>query len=119
MNGMLDLLAEVARESNFEHEHLAELEEVKKSKRFSDKVTFAAVIIPPTLRPGGQNPIDRLHDIASEGLHSRSEDDCIDIFDRSRAVFEYVFRQLRIRKDEAEAFQESLNKLAGKKTPKN
>jgi hypothetical protein len=119
MNDMLDLLAEAARQAGYAQELLEDLEKVKGSRRFADKVDYAAHIIPLTLRPGGQNPIDRLHDVASEGLHSRSEEDCIEIFDRSKFVFEYVFRQLKVQRAEAEMFQEGLNRLLQKQKPKN
>ncbi len=46
MNDLLDLIAEAARESNFAPEQLKRLHEVKASKRFDDKVTYAAGILP-------------------------------------------------------------------------
>lgn len=53
--------------------------------------------LPSHPRPKDQpNPIDKLHELTSEGLHSKSEGECIDVFDRVRTVFEYVFGNLRI-----------------------
>ncbi len=115
MNDMLDLIAEAAKESQFAADQVKELEGIKTGKRFDDKVTYGAAILPRHLRPGGHNPIDALHDIASEGLHSKSDDECIDIFDKTRLVFEYVFRNLQVGKDEAKAFADRLNELASKK----
>ena len=52
-----------------------------------------------------------LHDLTSEGLHSKSEEECIDIFDRVRNVFEYVFGNLNVQIEEARTFVKSLEGL--------
>lgn len=44
---------------------------------------------------GGRNPIDLLHDIASGGIHRKSDNECIVIFDESRVVFEELFIELK------------------------
>jgi hypothetical protein len=110
-NDMLDVLAEIASGCGFAGEELARIEGAKTSKRFDDKISYAAKLMPQHLRPGGQNPIDKLHDLASDGLHSKSEDECIQIFDRCRHVFEYVFSELRLGLDERKKFLEGLKQL--------
>jgi len=112
INDMLDVLAEAAREHHFAQEELSKIEAVKASRRFDEKIDYAAGLLPDHLRPAGKpNPIDRLHDLASEGLHSKSEEECVDIFDRTKAVFEYVFGNLRVQVDDAKAFLKSLESL--------
>ena len=119
MNDILDLLAEAAREADFAPDELQAIEQAKKAKRFDDKVTFGAKILPPHLRPGGsQNPIDLLHDLASEGIHAKSEDECIEIFDRSRLVFEYLFRELQLRREDALSYLETMKRLTARKSTK-
>lgn len=119
MDDLLDLIAQAAAEAGFAQELLKELAHAKKSIRFDDKVTYAAKILPPHLKPGGQNPIDLLHDLASEGLHARTEDECIEIFDTSKIVFEYVFRQLKVHQEDKKTFAESLKNLAAKKAARS
>lgn len=114
MNDLLDLIAEAARQSGFAEDELKKLDQVKQSRRFDDKVTYAADILPPHLKPQGINPIDRLHDITSEGLHSRPDGECIDIFDVSRRVFEYFFRKLQVDSTEAKEFVKDLRALSQK-----
>jgi hypothetical protein len=117
INDVLDILAEAAQEHSFAAEGLKKIKDAKRSYRFDDKVDYAAKLLPPHLRPEGKpNPIDVLHDLTSEGLHSRSEEECIDIFDRVRKVFEYVFGNLNVQIEEARAFVKSLEGLqpAGK-----
>jgi hypothetical protein len=74
--------------------------------------SYAAKLLPPHLRPEAKpNPIDKLHDLTSDGLHSKSEEECIDIFDKARKVFEYVFGNLQVQIEEARAFVQSLGQL--------
>lgn len=111
MNEMLDLIAQEARTANFAEQDLKKLEQIKTGKPFSDKVDYAAGILPPHLRPGDHNPIERLHDITSDGVHAKSDEECIEIFDKSRFVFEYTFKKLQVDAAEARAFAEKLAKL--------
>jgi len=115
INDLLDLIAEVAKDQGFATDQVAELDRIKTSKIFEHKIAFASKILPPSLRPGGQNPVDLLHDIASEGIHNRSEDECIELFDISRHVFEYLFRELEVRKADAERYTGGLKELLAKK----
>jgi hypothetical protein len=118
INDVLDVLAEAAQEHSFAAEELRKIQEVKASFRFDDKIGYAAKLLPPHLRPEGKpNPIDVLHDLTSDGLHSKSEEECIDIFDKVKKVFEYVFGNLNVQIEEARAFVKSLGQL--KPSPKS
>jgi len=115
MNDLLDLIADVAREQGFATDQVAELDRIKASRVFDHKITFASKILPLSLQPGGQNPVDLLHDIASDGIHNKSEDECIELFDISRHVFEYLFRELEVRKADAAQYSGGLKDLLAKK----
>lgn len=111
MNDLLDLLRDVAAlEKTFD----AELKQIDKLKapgtRFDDKISFAAKLLPRELlrMTDGQNPIDKLHDLASEAIHYMSEDECIKVFDRCRIIFEFVFRQLDVTMEDVKAFLSSM-----------
>jgi hypothetical protein len=83
-----------------------------------DKIEYAAKLLPPHLRPEHRpNPIDVLHDLTSDGLHSKSEEECVEIFDRVRKVFEYVFGNLNVQIEEARTFVKNLEGL--KSPPKS
>jgi hypothetical protein len=113
MNDLLDLLHEAAKDEAAAEE-LKKIEEVKKSWRFDDKITYASKLLPAHLTPGGVNPIDRLHDLASDGIHNRTEDECLEIFDRCKTSFEYVFQSLEVEIEDAKAYITSLKPLAPK-----
>ena len=114
MNDLLDVMAEEARGTSFAHEELKKIQEVKARRQFSKKIKYASEIIPPRLRPDGHNPIDLLHGLSSEGIHSKSEDECIDIFDKSRLAFEYFFKKLKVEQREPESFRRSVIDLTKK-----
>lgn len=114
MNDLLDLIVDLAQAES--SAPLAEqVEAIKESKSFSDKVDIGARILPDSLKPSGHNPFDLLHDLASEGIHSRSEDESLELFDGCRSVFEYLFRELEVRKEDAHKYLEGMKKLAEKK----
>jgi hypothetical protein len=116
MNDMLEVLHEAARVHNALPEVLARHEEVKKEKRFSVKIDYAGDLLPSNLRPAGHpNPMAVLHELASDGLHAKSDEECVDIFDECRQTFEYVFGTMRIETEEAKAFVKGMAKLAEKK----
>ncbi len=111
-NELLDMLAAEARQSGASELDLKDIEQAKKTYRFSEKIDLAKKIIPATLRPGGHNPVDQLHDIASEGLHSKNEEECSIMFDQARDVFEFLFQEMERRKAAAAAFHSGLSAIA-------
>jgi hypothetical protein len=115
INAILDLIAEEARSIGFASEHLAKLDAMKTKGLFKDKIDLASAVLPPSLRPGGHNPIDVLHDLPSEGIHHRSEEECIQIFDRVRSVFEYLFREIDTRKKSAAEYAATVAKIASQR----
>jgi len=116
MNDILDILYDAAKEHKVAAEVLGKLEAIKSDRRFSVKVDYAGDLLPDHLRPSGvPNPMGILHELASDGLHARTDEDCVDIFDGCRTTFEYVFGRLRIQNEEAKAFAKTLAELAGKK----
>ena len=91
MNDLLDLVIETAKASEYEID-VSGIEEIKASKRFDNKAEFAGKILPPHLKPGGHNPFDILHDLFSEGVHSMTEEDCIDQFDKTKERLSFSSR---------------------------
>ena len=116
MNDMLQVLHEAAITHNAPKELLARHEEMMREKRFSVKVDYAGDILPETLRPEGMpNPMAILHQLVSDGLHAKSDEECVDIFDACRHTFEYVFGKLRIETEEAKKFVAEMATLTEKK----
>lgn len=115
IGNILDMIAEEANGVGFAPDQVAKVKEVKTKGLFKDKIAVATAILPPSLRPGGHNPIDALHDLASDGLHRLSEAECIQVFDRVRFVFEYLFREIDARRRAAAEYAASVAKLASQR----
>jgi len=113
-NDLLDLIAQAARQEDVSEETLKEIDQAKRSTRYEDKLEFADKVIPSRLKPEGFNPIGSLYRLASGGIHRESEDECIEIFDRAKLAFEYLFSQLEHETLATKAYVESLKALEGK-----
>lgn len=91
----------------------AKLQAARKSHRFENKLDVARDYLPSTITPKGHaNPIGTLYGLISEGLHEKTEEECIDIFDNCRVAFEFVVRKLTEAKREDDSYIRSLNKLS-------
>lgn len=110
MSELLDMLKE-EKISAWTPEELDEFSAAKTSWQFSRKLEYAAQLLPQYLRPGGDNPLALLHDLASDGLHNKSEDECIEIFDRCIAVLTYVFRELELHRSGAADYKAAIKLL--------
>jgi hypothetical protein len=109
MNDLVDTIFEAAQTATISPETLKKMEEIKASRGFQDKIAFAESILPPRLRPDGvAKPFGLLYDLTSDGLHARSEEECIAIFDGCRKIFEYVFAQIHEENEVARQFKADL-----------
>jgi hypothetical protein len=57
-----------------------------------------------------------LHELASDGLHAKSDEECVEIFDKCRITFEYVFSKLRLETEDAKKYVQSLVDLTEERT---
>jgi hypothetical protein len=94
VNMLLDLIGEAAQLANFEPEELKRIEEIKASHHVDVKIEYASKILPPHLRPGGHNPLNKLYAVASSGLHGKTDGECLEDFQNARFEFEYLFKKL-------------------------
>ncbi len=109
VNMLLDLIVEAANLAKFEPEELARIDEIKNSHHLDVKIEYASKILPPYLRPGGHNPLNKLYAIASTGIHGRSDEECLDDFSNARFEFEYLFKNLTISNEEAQTYLERVS----------
>lgn len=115
VNELLDLSAAAARTANFESDQLKNIDVIKGSHRVEDKIDFASRILPPHLKPGGHDPLKKLYNAASAGLHGESDEDCLTIFREARFIFEYLFRNLTAADEEAREYVKRLSTPIGSK----
>jgi len=87
--------------------------EAKTRTSYKEKLEVASELIPAALRPGGVNPLGQLYQHTSIGLHGKTDDECVAIFDDLRADFEYVFRNLHNQAEERREFARRVQTRAG------
>jgi hypothetical protein len=114
MNDLLDLLAEVAAQEGTHKDVASKIRDAKTSQRGEDRVEIVNALLPERLRTGGQNPFSYIYDVTSDAIHRKSEEECIDAFDKARIAFEYLFIQLRHEKAAREQYLASLRILEDK-----
>jgi len=116
MNDLLDLLAQVAIEEGNSSDVATKIREAKTSPRGEDRIEIANTLLPERLKGSGNNPLSSIYDITSDAIHRKSEEECIDAFDKARIAFEYLFVQLRHEKATREQYLASLKILEEKST---
>lgn len=80
------------------------------------KIEIVKDILPAQLKPGGMNPLARLHSRLSEGIHNKQESECLEIATDIRISLNYLLRHLALRNKENSDYIASLKKLQ-KQTP--
>jgi hypothetical protein len=115
IHDILDLIADANNRSAIHGFKTEMYETVRKGYSFAAKLEFARDFLPANLTPAGSpNPIGTLYELISDGLHARSEEECVDIFDGCKAAFEYVVKKLTDAKRDDEDYIESVRKLSEK-----
>jgi len=114
INDLLDLLAEVAEQEGISKDVAAIIREIKTSPRSENRMEMANALLPERLKAGGYNPLSYIYDVTSDAIHRKSEEECIDAFDKARSAFEYLFVQLRHEKTTREQYLASLKILEEK-----
>ena len=95
---------------------VARLEAVRTSHRFSEKLDVARDFLPPGIVVYGlPNPIELLYDLISDGIHERTEEECVAVFDRCKNAFEFVVKKLTEAKRDDEAYKASIQGLSKSK----
>jgi hypothetical protein len=112
---LIDVVVGLAKTYNIEANVLQSLTDAKNQIRYEDKLHVASEAIPEALRPGGVNPLGQLYKHLSVGVHGKTDEECIAIFDDLRADFEFVFRNLQIEGAERAKFAERVKSRTSKK----
>ena len=75
-------------------------------------IAFARDHLPAGLTPkGAPNPVGILYTLISDGIHSKTDSECIEIFDDCKAAFEFVVKKLSEAKKDDEEYLQSVLKI--------
>lgn len=105
IGGLLDMLREEIESTESESPLLIELAKLKKETPMSDKIKVANSALPDYLVPSGLNPLGRLYQVLSEGVHSYNDEQCLERAEAVRACIKYLISELASRKKNRESFK--------------
>lgn len=114
INDLLKLIEELLEGEDKKKYHEAYLKTVS-AKNTENKIELVQDLLPITLRPEGFNPLAAIHSSLSEGLHSQTDDRCLELASTIREVLEYLINQVIKNKQDSTKFTDSMKKLLGKK----
>lgn len=108
-------IAKVATKLGAGPEHLKALQNAIEETQFSRALSMAKDAIPQSLLINGHNPMVLLHGALSEGVHGRSDEECLEIAGSVRVVLAELSERLaQALKDEAE-LSKALSTLMSRK----
>jgi len=87
------------------------LESTKKTRVAQEKIDLVKDLLPPVLRPSGYNPLGALYEALSEGIHSLSDDECLELASAIREALTFLVVQLETHRQGATAFTTSMKKI--------
>jgi hypothetical protein len=115
-NELIEVVAEEAESYEVASEDVAKIRAAKDERHtYDERLQLASDAIPSKLKPDGANPLGALHGLLSEGLHAKTEEQCVAIADEIRDVFEYVFSRLRGEIEDRNKMVNKIKKWVGKK----
>jgi len=92
------------------------LVETKKTIVTQDKIALVKDMLPEILRPNGINPLSVLHQSLSEGLHSKTEDECSEIASTIKEAIVFLVNQVLSAKQQSKKFTDGMKRLLEKKS---
>ena len=96
-------------------EYAEALEKVKKAKVTEDKIELVQDLLPASLKPDGINPLKSLHSALSDGLHNKTDDECLELADSIKTILTFLLEEIRSRNEKSKTFTEKMKKLLGQK----
>lgn len=91
--------------------YLEALEQTKKTTIAKDKIELVKDLLPLNLRPNGMNPLSTLYSTLSQGLHQKSDEQCLESAIGVKQVLIYLVSQIEIAKTSADEFTEGMQNL--------
>ena len=115
---LIEIVAQLAEAQQVDAQVVEKIRAAKTEKTtYDNKLKIASTIIPKSLMIEGINPLGVLFGLVSAGLHDLTEEQCVQIADDTKSVFEYTFTRLRAETEERKDFADKVKKWAGGNHP--
>ncbi len=109
LNSITDLL-ENAEKIKYEEA----LEKVKKATVAQEKIKLVKDLLPSSLRPNGLNPLTILHSALSEGLHSNTDEKCLESAEDIKKTLIYLINEVMRHREKSKEFTKGMRKILDK-----
>src|SRR5580698_5891993 len=102
---LIEVVAQLAESHGIDPKIVQQIRGAKDEKTtYDNKLKIASTVLPSSLMIDGVNPLGVLFGLVSAGLHDLTEEQCIEIADETKSVFEYTFTRLRAEITERKEF---------------
>lgn len=115
---LLDSIADLIAESEKER-YLEALKQTKKTTVAQEKIDLVKDLLPEILRPDGMNPLNLLYSTLSEGLHAKTDEECLEIAGSIREILVFLVNRILQTEQTSKKFTTSMRKLLEKKAGKS
>ena len=100
-------------------EYAKALKKAKKTTRAQDKIAIVKELLPPTLRPGNMNPLSTLHEVLSEGLHTESDERCMELAVEVREALVFLTSRIASEQKASDRYTTAMRKLQARSKRKS
>lgn len=114
---LLDSIKDLIDEDN-KVKYQEALEKTKQTRVTQDKIELVKDLLPSILKPNGFNPLGVLHSELSGGLHSESDEVCLEKANHVKSILTFLINQVLKSKEDAKNFTDSMKFLLDKKSTK-
>lgn len=110
IDSLLDAVLKFAEDSKLEA--LKEkITEAKKHQDTTDKIEIVKDVLPAPLKPSGNNILKLIYSALSDGLHNKSDAECLEVSQNLRACLVFLVKKVEEQKRDEKEFTEAFNQL--------
>lgn len=108
---LLDLITEESDNAINKDEINEALAELKKESPMSEKIKVANKALPEYLKPSGLNPLGKIYQVLSAGVHGLNDQECLEKASEIQECVKYLIGELSDRKKNQGRFKSLVGKL--------
>lgn len=108
---LLDLINADSTDDELTKEMRVAIAELKVTSPMSDKIAIANKALPGYLKPNGLNPLGRMYKLLSEGVHSLTDEECLEKANNLNACLKYLVSELADHKKNKDNFAKMLGAM--------
>jgi hypothetical protein len=111
INRLLDLLQEDLQSSGGGQENFTAIQSLRDASPMSEKIKIANLALPGHLQPDGLNPLGKLYQVLSEGVHTLPEEECLKKARATSECLAFLVSELASRKEHRARFKSIIGQL--------